>query len=39
MDLQEQMDTLMLSTDDADLYDFDASGELGFVPAVQFVFM
>lgn len=27
------MDTLMLSTDDVDLYDYDANGELRLVPA------
>jgi len=31
-ELQEQLDTLMLSTDDADLYDFDVNGELRLVP-------
>ena len=29
--LQEQLDTLMLSTDDADLYDLDINGELSLV--------
>ena len=30
--LQEQLDTLMLSTDDADLYDLDVNGDLTSVP-------
>jgi len=30
--LQEQLDTLMLSADDADLYDFDTNGELRLSP-------
>ena len=30
--LQEQLDMLMLSTDDADLYDLDLNGEVMLVP-------
>jgi len=29
--LQEQLDTLMLSTDDADFYDLDVNGQLTLV--------
>jgi len=31
-ELQEQMDTLMMSADDVDLCDFDVNGELRSVP-------